>query len=283
MTDAIVRLAAHGWEATLDPVAGASLLSLRHAGADVLRPAPEMPATPRDTACFPLVPYANRIADGRFTHEGTRFALPHNDPAGPNSLHGVGWERAWRVIEASGAQVRLAYAHGGDAGWPWRFDAELVLALDAGGATMSIAARNAESAPRPMGIGVHPYFPVGPATTLTTEVGGMVLTDARLLPVREAGADHFADWSRGAEIAAAGAIDNCLTGWSGRAVLRDGARTRTLTAEGATALHLYAPVGGGFACLEPVSHLPDAINRGGMPLLAPGARATLSMRIALDE
>lgn len=281
MSAAPLALAAEGWAAILDPMRGASLLSLQYRGRDVVRRAPDAPRSPLDTGCFPLVPYANRIAGGSFAFDGVRHMVPLSDPAGPNSLHGIGWERAWRVVAADGGQARLEYVHGGDSGWPWRFTATLEIALAADGMLMTLAARNDEAGSRPMGLGLHPYFPIDDATLLEADVGGTLLTDGQLLPVREAPADHFADWRRGAAIAPAAPIDHCLTRWRGRAVLRDADRSRIVTAEGATALHLYAPTGQAFACLEPVTHWPDAINRGGMPMLVAGETATLTMRVAV--
>src|SRR3954468_386925 len=44
----------------------------------LLRPAPEENRDPLDLGCFPLLPFANRIADGRFTFAGDTIALPLN-------------------------------------------------------------------------------------------------------------------------------------------------------------------------------------------------------------
>ena len=63
----------------------------------------------------------------------------------------------------------------------------------------------------------------------------------------------------------------------------DGIRL-TLTAEDSDWLHVFRPPAGDFFCLEPVSHMPDAINRPeGMAMLAPGATQTLSMMVAVRE
>jgi aldose 1-epimerase len=67
--------------------------------------------------------YANRIAGGRFTLDGTQFQLPTNN--GPNSLHGGGQgfdKVVWKVVSVdSGPQARVVLAHtspDGDAGYP---------------------------------------------------------------------------------------------------------------------------------------------------------------------
>ncbi|WP_255245609.1 hypothetical protein [Sphingobium sp. D43FB] len=63
----------------------------------------------------------------------------------------------------------------------------------------------------------------------------------------------------------------------------DGLRL-TLTASGADWLHVYRPPGSDAFCLEPVSHMPDALNRAdGMAIVVPGATHSLSMRIEIGK
>ena len=44
-----------------------------------------------DAACFPLVPYVNRIRGGRFTFRGREVRLAPNMAGDPSPLHGQGW------------------------------------------------------------------------------------------------------------------------------------------------------------------------------------------------
>ena len=62
----MIALAAGDWRATLKPERGGAMLTLDWRGRPVFRPTPEDATDILETACFPLVPYANRIADGRF-------------------------------------------------------------------------------------------------------------------------------------------------------------------------------------------------------------------------
>ena len=85
----------------------------------LLRRAPQDSHDPLDMASFPLVPYANRIAHGRYVVDGQSYQLPLNFGDHPHSIHGFGWQRPWQVLEQSGHDVRLEQTHHGDAGWPW--------------------------------------------------------------------------------------------------------------------------------------------------------------------
>ncbi|MGH1559503.1 hypothetical protein ACRAWD_21235 [Caulobacter segnis] len=75
------------------------------------------------TASFPLVPFCNRIPNGRFVFEGREVVLPPNLAGHPHALHGQGWRAGWTVDKAEGNEAVLSYAHAPDA-WPWAYRAE---------------------------------------------------------------------------------------------------------------------------------------------------------------
>ena len=56
-------------------------------GVDLLRRAPDGADDPLAMASFPLVPYANRIAQGRFAFDGADHQLPRNFGDHPHSIH----------------------------------------------------------------------------------------------------------------------------------------------------------------------------------------------------
>jgi len=71
----VIRLTAGDWICELRPGLGGAITSLGLGGGPVLRPTPETASAILETACFPLVPYANRIADAGFQFQG-RAACP---------------------------------------------------------------------------------------------------------------------------------------------------------------------------------------------------------------
>ncbi|WP_347567219.1 aldose 1-epimerase [Sphingobium sp. BYY-5] len=271
-------------EAALSPAIGGSLLRLTLDGADLLRRAPEGTDDPLAMASFPLVPYANRIADGHFAFGGQDYRLPLNFGDHPHSIHGFGWQAAWTAKATDGTSAHLIHEHEGDAGWPWPYRAEQQMAITPSDLSMSLFVENRGDRPMPVGLGFHPYFVADDATTLRFDARSLWLSTPDMLPEREAPADTLGDWSRPATVRGDSLIDNVYGGWGGVATVERGDGLRlTLTATGADWLHVYRPPDAGFFCLEPVSHMPDAINRGGMATLAPGAVARLSMTVAIDE
>jgi len=281
-----LALAGAGWELELLPALGGAIGALRYRGADILRPTPEGATDPLQSACFPLVPYANRIAAGRFSFAGRDIQLPLNFGDHPNSLHGVGWQQPWTVAESGADQALLVHDHGGGDGWPWAYHVEQRFELGEHGLSLTLTLSNMADTAMPAGIGLHPYFAIQPGTLLRLGVARVWLTDANQIPDEPAPADHFGDWAAGGSIFDAGFIDHSYEQWDGRAALERGDRIVELSAEGARDLHLYHPEGEGFCCLEPVSHLPDAFNQpdGMFDILRPAASLALTMRIgvALD-
>ena len=48
---------------------------------------------------YPMVPFAGRVRNGRFSHEGTAYQLPLN--LGEHAIHGTVFDVSWSTIEQS--------------------------------------------------------------------------------------------------------------------------------------------------------------------------------------
>jgi aldose 1-epimerase len=268
----------------LAPGLGGAVTALTGAGVPWLRPTPADAADVLQTACFPLVPFANRIAHGRVAFGGRRATLPPNLPGDPHPLHGEGWRGAWTVERATRDHAVLAFASGAGA-WPWRYVARQSFRLDPRGVTIRLEMINTDAVAAPGGLGFHPYFPHPDQARLTAQADGIWLTDAEHLPTRHVANGFLADWRRGAEVAGERLIDYCHTGWTGEARIDLGSTRLRLTASPELSyLHVYAPPGEDFFCVEPVSHRPDALNgpdpvAAGVRVLAPGETLAAEMRI----
>lgn len=275
---------AGGLEAALSPAIGGSLLWLALDGVDLMRHAPQGADNPLAMASFPLLPYANRIANGRFSVDGDDFQLPLNFGDHPHSIHGFGWQSGWTAKSVTEDAAELVQHHDGTAGWPWPYRAEQHVALTPSSLSMSLKLFNAGDRPMPLGIGFHPYFAADAATTLRFDARSLWLSSPDMLPQQEAPADTLGDWSHPAPVRGDKLIDNIYGGWNGSATVARGDGLRlTIGATGADWLHVYRPPQEDFFCLEPVSHMPDAINRGGMDMVAPGDSRHISMTIRVDS
>ena len=276
----MIALSAGDLTLELLPDLGAAVATLRYQGRDVLRPTPKGADDPFQAAAFPLVPFANRIANGVFRMGDREVRIERNAPGQAHPLHGHGWRRPWRVESVERERATLSFEHPADS-WPWRYAAIQTLTLRADSLEVALSVENRDSTPMPAGLGWHPYFHKGPGALLKADVEGVWLTDGEQLPARLAHGTRFGQWSGGDEVARPELVDHCHTGWPGVAeiVLREAGLRLALTASRALRwLHIYSPPGEGFFCVEPVSHMPNAVNRSapaavtGQRILEPGER-----------
>lgn len=269
--------------AGISPQGGAVTELATRAGLDVLRPL-RGPFDPRKAASFPLVPIGNRVAGNRFVHDGAVHALRPNDTE-PYYLHGDGWISDWTVEAASDRQITLALVIDAPRFGPHRYHAQQVFTLDGARLQMDIAVQNRGDAALPFGIGLHPYFPNdGAEITFTarrfwTEGPGHI---------PEAPQDTPAHADFGAPRALHDlALNNAYEHWDGRARIRwPSGLTAELTADPVfSTLMVFAPADDrSFFCLEPMSHLPNALGHygpDGMAVLAPGQRLAGRVSIAI--
>ena len=263
--------------------------ALRFRGTDLLRPTAPGGTEPLQTAALGLVPFANRIAHGVFRLGGTDVRLEPNAAGQAHPLHGQGWRNPWRVESAQSGLLEMSFEH--PAGeWPWAYAARQVLSLDEQGLEVRLWLENRDGRPMPAGLGWHPYLRRSPRLRLRTQVSGVWLTDEECLPTRHADETYFGDWSRGGRLLGDTAIDHCYSGWSGEAEVEWPEQMLCLRLSAGDPLrwlHLYAPPGRDFFCLEPVSHMPDALNRTepaavtGIKMLAPGEHMTGAIRLSV--
>lgn len=277
----MIELTAGAWRAALRPEIGGCLAALGRDGVPVLRTMAHEADHALQSACFPLVPYCNRIAAGRFVRDDRTVEIAPNLPRHRHPLHGRGWQATWRVVRSDAASALLEHAYDGASDWPWPYLAHQHVALDAAGCTLRLMVQNRAVAPAPMGLGLHPCFRRAAETRVAFVAEAMLGIDAEFLPDGTSHpADALAPWSSGGALPAA-LVDHCFTGWSGAATIADAQGSITLRAFGAPHCHVFAPPGGEDLCLEPVSHIPDALNRSPeeMTVLPPGCAAGIAVRI----
>jgi aldose 1-epimerase len=106
-----------------------------------------------------LVPWPNRIRDGRYTFEGTTYQLALTEPATRNAIHGLGRWARWAKVRHVADQVTLRLDIVPQNGYPFEVRVETTYSVDADhGLMVTIGARNLGSGRAPFGAGSHPYL-----------------------------------------------------------------------------------------------------------------------------
>lgn len=265
-----MRLESGPWRAELLPEEGAAFAALEHAGRPVLAPLAGRDPNATFAGAFWMLPWTNRIDGGSFPWAGATHVFPLTHPQEGNALHGLSRLAPWRVEErgADSAVLTQSLAHE-----PFDYVARLSVALGPEGLRLAMTVRHAGPSPCPVGFGWHPWFARPPGCAVRFAARSTFLGDARKLPV----AAQDSPGLDGDELDWLG-TDAHFAGWDGLAVLRRPDMTLTLRAGGdwSRNLQFYAPADHPVLCLEPVSHVPDVINRpalarhGAMRVLAPG-------------
>lgn len=228
---------------------------------------------PGQNGCFPLVPFSNRIDSGRFRFQGRAVRLTPSVHTPPHALHGFGWLRPWALEQRTDAAATLVFRYDAGQEWPWPFLARQTLQLDDQGLQVTLALVNRADSAMPAGLGLHPYFVRRPGMRLETDWDWHWPTGPDRLPRGRQRCPKALSF-RGGRTLFTG-VDDCFSGWSRHAVLHwtDGRRLRITATAPLDCAVLYTPPDCPVVCLEPVSHVNDAVNLAGRDCQGTGLRA----------
>lgn len=182
----------HGpWQAVVTEQ-GATLRSLRHNGDDVIKTF-EADQSPASSQGQQLLPWPNRIRDGRYRFDDVDQQLAISEVDRNNAIHGlVAWS-PWHLVEHTDSSVTQEIRIMARPGWPGTIDVRLTHNLDDHGLTVTVRARNVGATAVPFGYAAHPYFCLGGSIDewkIDAPFASWLQVDDRLLPVRICGMDE---------------------------------------------------------------------------------------------
>lgn len=135
-----------------------------------------------------LMPWPNRVRDGRYRFDGADHQLALTEPALHNANHGLvrwaTWQLHWHSDDWSALTVRTRLHP--QPGWSATLDLSVNYVLEPHGLVVSVHATNVSEAPAPFGFGAHPYVALGGTALadveLTLPAAREVLVDDQLIP-----------------------------------------------------------------------------------------------------
>jgi aldose 1-epimerase len=212
----------------------------------------------RQSANFPLVPFSNRLANACLTWGGESFELPENFAPEPHSIHGLGWQRPWQVLQNNATSSRITLSHRPDAHcdrkWPFAFDCEQSFNLSQDSLHVEMQFTNTDERTAPVGLGWHPYVVKRPGAYVNFKADGMWETDTHKLPSTRVPCTGLKVACDDLE------INHVFDGVDHGVTLFDSALEVRITSNLPRLLVSTEPAKN-FIALEPVSHVPDAFNR----------------------
>jgi len=164
---------------------GASLRVLRIGARDVVVPYGEAEIMPAMHGAI-MLPWPNRLRDGRYTVDGAAYQVPINEPARAVANHGlVAWER-FTPLAVAEDRVSLGLDLVPTPGYPFPLRVRVTFTLRPEGLAIELTTTNLGARTAPYGVGFHPWLSPGPdaldAATLRCDARTWIPTDDRLLP-----------------------------------------------------------------------------------------------------
>lgn len=257
----MISLRAGSMLVTVDPTLGGSIVRAEHGGKALLRGNLDA-CDPREGGCFPLTPFCGLLPEQGFFWQGGLVKPKPNLLNFKVAVHGYAWLNPWRVDRQLNNELTLTQLYQAT-DWPWDYSVKQCIKLHHDSFEQSIEVKNLSQETAPVGLGLHPYFPIckdsvfqSPDTEYSNGVSADQLT-----------------------------FDRGIRNWTGSARLRTENHQVALTAVSSTKcfLALYRPEGAPYLCLEPMtqrldSATPDDIEQG-FDTLQAGEVLTLSMTV----
>ncbi len=266
---AAVTLTHQDFSLLLAPDLGGAILEFSHHGQPIFRPS-TYDAVARDVlmaACFPCVPYFGRLYNG-LTFNGQCWAQDLTHPAINMAAHGEGWITPWEIETQTTTSLTCAFHHKADikGRFPFPFKARQSFLLNDDGLTTTLSLSNSGTQTMPAGLALHPYFQRTETSEISFRASKYYSPPLAIEPstVRAASTNDLPDMIGTGAFATLPKDhrDHTYLGFKGDVQIRTGGSApEFILRTSAPAVHVYAPAGENYYCLEPITQAPGALTK----------------------
>jgi aldose 1-epimerase len=267
-TKTVIEFAAGRLTLGLVPAIGGSVAYFRSGTIDLMRPLSAEARRRGDVfgvAMFPMVPYANRIADNAFSFGGRLRHVAANNPPERLNLHGTGWQSIWAVADQAPAKATLVLDRlAPEEAYSYTAVQNFVLTEDQLVVTITLTNRCSEA--MPFGFGAHPWFVRDPDVTIAFRAEYFWMEGPEGIATDPIRTPPELDFSTARALPSTWR-NNDYGGWSGTAEIRFPSRGLGLRIEAQPIfnhLMLYANPALPHFCLEPQTNVVCAFNKIGL-------------------
>ncbi|MCX7818914.1 MAG: hypothetical protein N2652_06895 [Kiritimatiellae bacterium] len=220
-------------------------------------------------ASWMMIPYSNRIANGRFMWAGREYQLRNGEN---HAIHGDARNHPWSVTDRAEALVRLALDTRTRPAfnWPWPMELSAEIRLEGTALVQRLRIVNRGDSSMPAGFGWHPYYrraltrPGEPVRIAFRAAGvwpdpdGDCLPNAPLAPL-----PPDLDCAAGCPVPTDRRYDTCLGGFDGRASIEwpdSGVRLHYECSPNVRHLVYFNPIERPVFALEPAANANNGVN-----------------------
>ena len=244
----------------LDPANGGRIASLEVDGVELL--APRQGTDWLRWGCYPMVPWAGRVRDGRFEFDGEENQLELDLP--PHAIHGVGYRGSWEETGPATLHLNMEGL--------WPFGGEVEQCFEVSDQSLLVTMSVQATQRMPAMAGWHPCFlrqlSKGDPAELSFDAGYVWQRDHVGIPTGERVTVPPGPW------------DDCFGGVTLPPTVRWPGFGSIWLESNMTSWVVYNE-DPGLVCVEPQSDAPDAFNRDPMTL-EPGETLDVWMKISWE-
>lgn len=291
-------------EAVICPGIGGSIHSLKYnkngKWLDVMRPTPQEAVDNRDSgafASFHLMPYSNRIENGKLVFRGMEYTLRTNEEG--HAIHGDVHDKPWKILSATESELLLSFDSRDfdDINWPFPFSCKMGFGVKENMFTMFFSIKNEGDEPAPAGLGTHPYFvkrltDADKEVLLTLPQKGLYPGNTPIPTGTWIDLPPHLDFTRERALDDNQFIDNCFRAKQSSTIIKWPGTGVRLTMDASSCFeHLvfYTPLNKDFFAVEPVTNCNNGFNmaeRGirdtGTVILNPGEKLYGTVLIIIE-
>ena len=162
---------------------GASLLALSLSGKELIQE-PNDPEA-KFFAGVVMAPWSGRTESGMWSlPDGRELQLEINEPERNNALHGLVFDKEFKVQRSTKSSVELSIDLAATSGYPFSLKLVISYELDNGELFCGFTVKNLSGEIAPFGIGFHPYFTglgSGELMVVQNDAASFLVLDERLL------------------------------------------------------------------------------------------------------
>ncbi len=208
---------------------------------------------------FAMIPFCNRLVPSNIMTSEGEFSLPKNWANEDCSIHGIGLSEEWEVVVKTQDSCRLSTSLYTLEGRCVGIGIQELKVSETGGLTSRLGYFNNQFDWIMAGLGFHPWFYLNNGDADFEFVAdGKFKTDERLLPTSY----HKLAWKEvRINTQQNNEIDTCFAGWEGRSILfLKHCGVELELSSNATNLHVYINKNLDAICIEPVTHITNAMH-----------------------